>query len=173
MCLTMTPSQAIQAECYSGIDATLPYVNCASRKGRKHFRTYCIFINTFLLSSDIRSEGSIAIVKKFDLDFLMIFDSISLPHPKNVFQKKSLSLSVSVCLYVYPSPTVVWCPLANISSRFLVFPLTLKLRVVHMRKKLKILILSKMAPTILTKFCGFIVHSKPNTMTLSPFPKYP
>ena len=38
----------------------------------------------FLLSSDIRSEGSIAIVKKFDFDFFMVFDSISLPHSKNV-----------------------------------------------------------------------------------------
>ena len=38
----------------------------------------------FLLSSDIRSEGSIAIVKKFDFDFFMIFGS-SLPQFKNVF----------------------------------------------------------------------------------------
>ena len=27
-----------------------------------------------------------------------------------------------------------------------------------------------MAPTILIKFCAFIVHSKPNNMTLSAFP---
>ena len=39
----------------------------------------------FLLSSDIRSEGSISIVKKFDFDFLMIFGSTSLPQSKNVF----------------------------------------------------------------------------------------
>ena len=38
-----------------------------------------------LLSSDIRSEGSIAIVKIYDLDFLMIFYSTSLPESKNVF----------------------------------------------------------------------------------------
>ena len=38
-----------------------------------------------LLSSDIRSEGSIAIVKKFDFDFFMIFGSTSLPQSKNVF----------------------------------------------------------------------------------------
>ena len=44
-------------------------------------------------------------------------------------------------------------PLANISSLFLVFPLPLKLRVVHIRKKLKTLIFSKIAPTILIKFC--------------------
>ena len=41
---------------------------------------------TFLLSTDIRSEGSIAIIKKFGFDFfLMIFDSTSLPETKNVF----------------------------------------------------------------------------------------
>ena len=40
---------------------------------------------TFLLSSDIGSEGSIAIVKIFDFDFLMIFDSRSLPQYKNVY----------------------------------------------------------------------------------------
>ena len=39
----------------------------------------------FLLSSDIRSEGSIAIVKQFDFDFLMIFGSTFLPQAKNVF----------------------------------------------------------------------------------------
>ena len=39
----------------------------------------------FLLSSDIRSEGSIAFVKKFDFDFFIIYDSISLPQSKNVF----------------------------------------------------------------------------------------
>ena len=39
----------------------------------------------FLLSGDIRSEGSIAIVKIFDFDFLMIFHSTSLPESKNVF----------------------------------------------------------------------------------------
>ena len=40
---------------------------------------------SFLLSSDIRSEGSIAIVKIFDFDFFMIFHSTSLPESKNVF----------------------------------------------------------------------------------------
>ena len=40
----------------------------------------------FLLSSDIRSEGSIAIVRKFYFDFFfMIFDSTSLVESKNVF----------------------------------------------------------------------------------------
>ena len=34
-------------------------------------------------------------------------------------------------------------------------------------KEIKVLIFSKKAPTILIKFCGFIVHSNPNNMTLS------
>ena len=51
-----------------------------------------------------------------------------------------------------------------------VFELPPKLRVVHIRKKFKISIFSKMALTILFKFCGFIVHSKPNNTTLSAFP---
>ena len=39
----------------------------------------------FLLSSDVRSEGSIASVKIFDFNFFMIFYSTSLPQHKNVF----------------------------------------------------------------------------------------
>ena len=42
-------------------------------------------VSYLLLSSDIRSEGSIAIVKIFDFDFLMISHSTSLPESKNVF----------------------------------------------------------------------------------------
>ena len=38
----------------------------------------------FLLSSDIRSEGNITIVKKFYLDIFMLFYSTSLPQSKNV-----------------------------------------------------------------------------------------
>ena len=53
---------------------------------------------------------------------------------------------------------------------FFSFPPPLKLRVVHIRKKLKTLIFSKMAPTIFIKFCGSIVYSKPNNMVLSAFP---
>ena len=53
-----------------------------------------------LLSSDVRSEGSIAIVKKFDFDFFMIFGSTSLPQSKNVFYKKCLCVCPSVCLSV-------------------------------------------------------------------------
>ena len=62
--------------------------------------------------------------------------------------------------------------LANISNLlFLVFTLTLKLRVVHIRKKFKKLIFPKMAPTILIKFCGLIVHLKPNNVILVNFPR--
>ena len=43
-------------------------------------------LNQFLLlSSDIRSEGSIAIGKILDFDFFMIFHSMSLPESRNVF----------------------------------------------------------------------------------------
>ena len=37
-------------------------------------------------SSDIRSEGSIAIVKKFDFNFFMNFDSTSLPYLKKILR---------------------------------------------------------------------------------------
>ena len=39
----------------------------------------------FLLSSDIRSEESIAIVKNFDFEFLIVLDSITLSDLKKVF----------------------------------------------------------------------------------------
>ena len=51
---------------------------------RKYVRCARIF---YLLSNDIRSEASIAIIKKFDFNFFMISDSTSLPQFKNVFQK--------------------------------------------------------------------------------------
>ena len=53
---------------------------------RQHRRSLAPVMNWFLLSSDIRSEESIAIVKIFDLDFLMIFYSASLPESKNVYK---------------------------------------------------------------------------------------
>ena len=40
---------------------------------------------SYLISSDVRSEGSIAIVKKFDFDFFTIFGSTSPPTVENVF----------------------------------------------------------------------------------------
>ena len=48
------------------------------------YTLYITSFSPFLLSSDIRGEGSIAIVKKFDFNFLMIFDSTSLPQSRNV-----------------------------------------------------------------------------------------
>ena len=57
----------------------------------------------------------------------------------------------------------------HIIQRFLVIPITLKLRVVHIRKKIKNIDFLKMALTILIKFSGLIAHSKPNNMTLSSF----
>ena len=56
----------------------------------------------FLLSSDIRSEGSIAIVKKFDFDFLMIFGSTSLHY--NVLKKK---FGENAFVFVLPSLNAV------------------------------------------------------------------
>ena len=60
----------------------------------------------FLLSSDIRSEGSIAIVKKFLFDFLwflILHHSHSL---KMCFRKISVCVCVCVCLSVCPSPII-------------------------------------------------------------------
>ena len=51
----------------------------------------------------------------------------------------------------------IWYILQISPARFSVFDKPLKLRVVHVRKKLKISIPSKMAPIILIKFCAFIV----------------
>ena len=116
------------------------------------------FIFTF---EHIRSEGSIAIVKKFDFDFFMIFDSISLPQPKNVFQKKvCLCVCVCVCvclclsLSIYLSPDVAPKPTDKSCSNSIFRVLlqlspahpfhfrpilnikdTLMLRVVHIRNK--------------------------------------
>ena len=51
----------------------------------------------YLLSSDIRSEGSTGIIKKFDFDFFwMVLDSIPFTHSKNV----------CVCVSVWPSPNI-------------------------------------------------------------------
>ena len=46
------------------------------------------------------SEGSIAIIKIFDLDFLVIFQSTSLPQSKNVFYKKCVCVCVCLCVCV-------------------------------------------------------------------------
>ena len=118
------------------------------------------------------------------ISFLIVHHSHSL---KCVLEKMCvcvcLSVYLSIYLSVWTSPIVEPKPIyrsrSNSISRvllqislafFLCFPLPLKLRVVHMRKKLK-MIFSKMISTILIKFCGFIAHSKPNNMTLLAFPE--
>ena len=96
-----------------------------------------------------------------------------------LFPEKSLKLEKYIFNF-FPSPKAGPKPthqsrskstsrvLSQISRTnfFSVFTLTLKLRVVHIRKKLKISNFSKMALTILIKFCGFIEHSKPNNDTI-------
>ena len=54
----------------------------------------------FYFRATLGVKGSIAIVKKFDIDFFMIFGSPSLPESKNVFYKKCLCVRVRVCLSV-------------------------------------------------------------------------
>ena len=105
----------------------------------------------FLLSSDIMSEGNIAIVKIFDLDFLMIFHSTSLPESKNVFQKKCVCVCLPVCLSAdcvcdrrrtqslnqlthLVQIRYIGSSCKYLEEFFLVFPLPLKLRVVHIKK---------------------------------------
>ena len=61
-------------------------------------------------------------------------------------------------------------PLQISSAHCFVFDLPLNLRVVHIRKKFKIFIFSKMAP-IFIKFCAFIAHSNLNNKALSSFPE--
>ena len=89
---------------------------------------------------------------------------------------------VCVCVCVCPSPNLeskqidrsrsksISSVFSQISRAFFSFPLPLKLRVVYIKKNLKFRFSQKMAPTILIKFCGLVVHSKHNNMTLSAFP---
>ena len=93
----------------------------------------------------------------------------------SVFPGKSLKLENYFLIYC---PSSKHWPtrsnsiyLANISRTFFRFRQTLKIKgSSYKKKKLKISIFSKMAPTILIKFCEFIVHSKPSSVTLSAFP---
>ena len=52
----------------------------------------------------------------------------------------------------------------NISSRFFTFPPTPKIKSSSHKKKFKSSNFSKIALTIFIKFCGLMVHSKPNNM---------
>ena len=68
------------------------------------------------------------------------------------------------------SNSVSSVPLQISLAHFFRYRSTLKIKGSSRKKKFKIFIFSKMAPTKLIKFCGVIVHSKPNNMTLSAFP---
>ena len=112
---------------------------------------FLLLLFFFLLSNDIRSEGIIAIVKKFDFDFFTIFYSTSLPQFKNFFFiKTSARVRVRVRVCVCVCVCVCACepkPIDRSRSKsisrvhseisravFLVLLLPLKLRVIHMRK---------------------------------------
>ena len=60
-------------------------------------------------------------------------------------------------------------PLQITLVRFFRFRSTLKIKGSSHKKKIKIFIISKMAPTIFIKFYGFIAHSNPNNMNQSAF----
>ena len=99
----------------------------------------------------------------------------------SAFPGKSLKLEKWFWIFcsspnVAPKPTsqsrshsISRVPLQIFLAYFFVFDLPSKLRVVHIRKKFKILIFSKMAATIFIKFCEFIALSNLNTMALSAF----
>ena len=88
----------------------------------------------------------------------MIFVSTSLPQSKNLFQKKCLCVSVRRrSQSLNQSTDLVQIRYLGSSSKYLEpfffgFPLTPKIKGSSHEKKLKILIFSKMAPTILIKF---------------------
>ena len=99
----------------------------------------------------------------------------------SAFLEKKIPESRKIVFIFSPSPNVAPNPTdqspSNSISRVplqislaLFFDLPSKLMVVHKINKCNIFIFSQMALTILIKFCGFIVHSKPNDMTLSDFP---
>ena len=134
------------------------------------------FLN--LHSGDIRSEGSIAIVKKNRFRIFNGFPFYVHPHILKKCFRKNVCLCVCVCVCVCPSPNVEPKPIDRSHSKsissvfsqiseadFLVFPLPLKLRVVHIRKILKFLTFSKMAPTILIKFSGLTIAYIKNPTT--------
>ena len=64
---------------------TMEYINVMMNQEKSVF--------FFLLSSDIRSKGNIALLKKFNCDLFMNFDCTLLLHPKKEFRN-----NMSVCL---------------------------------------------------------------------------
>ena len=98
--------------------------------------------------------GRILETRKIVLNFLSVASPNVAPKPTDQPHSYSVSrVSLQISLAI-----------------FFVSDLLSKLRVVHIRKIFKIFILSKVAPTIFIKFCGFIAHSNPKNMTLSAFP---
>ena len=98
--------------------------------------------------------------------------------PGKILETRKIVFNFQSVASVAPKPTgrsrshsIPRVPLQIYLAQFFRFWSTPKLRVVHIRKKLKILIFSKMAPTILIKFCVFIAHSNLNNMALSAFPE--
>ena len=119
---------------------------------------------TLLLSSGSRSEGSIAVITKLDFHFVWFSILYHSHNLKTCFKKcpcVCFGLCVCVCLSVWPSSNVEAKPIDRSRSKsisrvlsqiswaafffLLVFPVPLKLSIVHIRK-LKIWIFSKMAP---------------------------
>ena len=98
--------------------------------------------------------GKISETRKIVFNFLSVASPNVAPKPTSQSRAHSISR----------------VPLQISLAHFFAFELPSKLTVFHIRKKFKILVFSKMAPTIFIKCCGFIVHSKPNNITLSAFP---
>ena len=141
--------------------------------GLKHFN--------FHVWATSETKERVGIVKKFDLDYLWIsilYQSLTLKKcfRKNVHLSARLSLwqspniapkpiidryrwnSISGVLSKYPGPFIFnFPPIPKINSSS------------HKKRKIKILIFSKIASTILIKCYGFIVLSTPNNIILSVF----
>ena len=79
-------------------DIYYPFFDCVINREREREQDCnCLTSSSlFLLSSDIRSKRSIAIVNIFVFEFLMIFHSTSLLQSKNVFYKKCMCVCVCV-----------------------------------------------------------------------------
>ena len=98
----------------------------------------------------------------------------------SAFPEKSTKLEKQFLIFcpspnIAPKPTYQSCsnsisrvPLQISPAFYFRFRATLKIKGSSHKKKISIF--SKMAITILYKFCEFIVHSKPNNITLSAFP---
>ena len=93
--------------------------------------------------------------------------------PRKIPETRKIVFKFSKSAKIAPKPTDQYCS-NSISGVHLqifrvsfFFDLPSKWSVVHIREKLKMFVLWKTPSTILIKFCGFIVHSSLNSMTLS------